>query len=68
MSASAFAMSRPILGAIPSDVDVAVIGAGMADLPLRKGYGRVDCARPFRKRAAESVDVRLPNIKASASL
>ena len=30
MSASAFAMSRPILGAIPSDVDVAVIGVGMA--------------------------------------
>ena len=32
MSASAFAMSRPVLGAIPSDLDVAVIGAGMAGL------------------------------------
>ncbi|MEC8371833.1 MAG: NAD(P)-binding protein [Pseudomonadota bacterium] len=31
MSASAFAMSCLILGAIPSDVDVAVIGAGMAE-------------------------------------
>ena len=68
MSASAFAMSCLILGAIPSDVDVAVIVAGMAELPLRKGYGRVNCARPFRKRAAESVVVSLPNIKASASL
>ena len=67
-SASAFAMSRPILGAILPDVDVAVIGAGMAGLPLRKGYERVDCARPFRKRAPESVVVSLPNIKVSASL
>ena len=32
ISASAFAMSRPILGAILPDVDVAVIGAGMAGL------------------------------------
>ena len=31
MSASAFAMSCLILGAIPSDVDVAVIVAGMAE-------------------------------------
>ena len=50
MSASVFAMSRPIFGALPPDVDVVVIGASMASLPLRKGYGRVDCARPFRKR------------------
>ena len=32
MSASAFAMSRPVFGAIASDLDVAVIGAGMAEL------------------------------------
>ncbi len=45
MSASAFAMSCPILGAIPSDVDVAVIGVGMAGLAaeqrLRAGVLRV---------------------------
>ena len=45
MSASAFAMSRPVLGAIPSDLDVAVIGAGMARLAaaqrLRAGGLRV---------------------------
>ena len=36
--------------------------------PLRKDYGWVDCAWPFWKRAPELVVVRLPNIKASASL
>ena len=58
MSASAFAMSCLILGAIPSDVDVAVIVAGMADLPLRKvtsgwiargrfGSAHPNCGREF---------------------
>tara|TARA_Y100001934_G_scaffold148709_1_gene178335 strand:- start:5218 stop:6534 length:1317 start_codon:yes stop_codon:yes gene_type:complete len=45
MSASAFAMSRPVLAAVPSDLDVAVICAGMAGLAaaqrLRAGGLRV---------------------------
>ena len=50
MSASVFAMSRPILGALPPDLDVVVIGASMARFAAGQSYGRVDCAWPFRKR------------------
>lgn len=48
MSASTFATSCPILGAIPSDVDVAVIVAGLA------GLAAAQRLRAGRLRAAVS--------------